>query len=147
MDDDIDYDSDLEQQRYNQRSKRRAREIVDEVDDDVQMDDDNDVEESYEYTRERQQQQRRHDTKGGAGPSRVHEIDEQEEDEAPSFRPVRHKEAMHLSAEFLRLFTVEALHRMATYQREQEDEELKDEETVIELDTLEAITPQLVMDF
>ncbi|KAF9177017.1 hypothetical protein BGZ50_009326, partial [Haplosporangium sp. Z 11] len=58
-----------------------------------------------------------------------------------------HKEAMQLSAEFLRLFTVEALYRMATYQREQEDEELKDEETVIELDTLEAITPQLVMDF
>ena len=54
---------------------------------------------------------------------------------------------MELSAEFLRLFTVEALHRTAAYQREQEDEDLKDEETLIELDSLEAITPQLLMDF
>ncbi|KAG0317254.1 hypothetical protein BGZ99_006419 [Dissophora globulifera] len=58
-----------------------------------------------------------------------------------------HKEALELSAEYLRLFTIEALHRTAAYQREQEDEELKDDETLIELDSLEAITPQLVMDF
>ncbi|KAF9088336.1 hypothetical protein BGX29_012209 [Mortierella sp. GBA35] len=57
------------------------------------------------------------------------------------------KEALELSSEFLRLFTIEALHRTAGYQREQEDEELKDDETLVELDSLEAITPQLVMDF
>ncbi|KAF9910780.1 hypothetical protein EC991_005497 [Linnemannia zychae] len=57
------------------------------------------------------------------------------------------KEALEMSSEFLRLFTIEALHRTAGYQREQEDEELKDDETLIELDSLEAITPQLVMDF
>ncbi|KAI7820386.1 hypothetical protein BC939DRAFT_399487 [Gamsiella multidivaricata] len=60
---------------------------------------------------------------------------------------VAHKEALELSAEYLRLFTIEALHRTAAYQREQEDEELRNEETLIELDSLEAITPQLVMDF
>ncbi|KAF9131213.1 hypothetical protein BGX30_013194 [Mortierella sp. GBA39] len=52
-----------------------------------------------------------------------------------------------MSGEFLRLFTIEALHRTAAYQREQEDEELKDVETLVELDSLEAIAPQLVMDF
>ncbi|KAK3825883.1 MAG: hypothetical protein J3Q66DRAFT_328831 [Benniella sp.] len=57
------------------------------------------------------------------------------------------KEALQLSAEYLRLFTIEALHRTAAYQREQEDEELKNEESLIELDSLEAITPQLVLDF
>ncbi|KAF9130353.1 hypothetical protein BGW39_003147 [Mortierella sp. 14UC] len=57
------------------------------------------------------------------------------------------KEALEMSSEFLRLFTIEALHRTAGYQREQEDEELKDDETLIEIDSLEAITPQLVMDF
>ncbi|KAG0290685.1 hypothetical protein BGZ96_005839 [Linnemannia gamsii] len=57
------------------------------------------------------------------------------------------KEALEMSSEFLRLFTIEALHRTAGYQREQEDEELKDVETLVELDSLEAITPQLVMDF
>ncbi|KAK3843644.1 MAG: hypothetical protein J3R72DRAFT_507116 [Linnemannia gamsii] len=57
------------------------------------------------------------------------------------------KEALEMSSEFLRLFTIEALHRTAGYQREQEDEELKDDETLIELDSLEAIAPQLVMDF
>ncbi|KAI1314405.1 hypothetical protein EDD11_002192 [Mortierella claussenii] len=57
------------------------------------------------------------------------------------------KEAMQLSAEYLRLFTIEALHRTAAYQREQEDEELRNDETLIELDSLEAITPQLVLDF
>jgi len=60
---------------------------------------------------------------------------------------IAQKDAMELSAEFLRLFTIEALHRTAAYQREQEDEDLKDEETLIELDSLEAITPQLLMDF
>ncbi|KAI8356977.1 hypothetical protein B0O80DRAFT_446267 [Mortierella sp. GBAus27b] len=57
------------------------------------------------------------------------------------------KEALQLSAEYLRLFTIEALHRTAAYQREQEDEELRNEESLIELDSLEAITPQLVLDF
>jgi hypothetical protein len=57
------------------------------------------------------------------------------------------KEALEMSSEFLRLFTIEALHRTAGYQREQEDEELKDVETLVELDSLEAIIPQLVMDF
>ena len=60
---------------------------------------------------------------------------------------VAQKDAMQLSAEFLRLFTIEALHRTAAYQREQEDEDLRTEETLIELDSLEAITAQLVMDF
>ncbi|KAG0281456.1 hypothetical protein BGZ95_003491 [Linnemannia exigua] len=67
-----------------------------------------------------------------------------EEDRGPTFRT---REALEMSCEFLRLFTIEALHRTAGYQREQEDEELKDDETLIELDSLEAIAPQLVMDF
>lgn len=57
------------------------------------------------------------------------------------------RDALEMSSEFLRLFTIEALHRTAAYQREQEDEELKDVETLVELDSLEAIAPQLVMDF
>lgn len=69
------------------------------------------------------------------------------ETHAVSFRLIAQKDAMELSAEFLRLFTIEALHRTAAYQREQEDEDLKDDETLIELDSLEAITPQLLMDF
>ncbi|KAF8930711.1 hypothetical protein BGZ58_008078 [Dissophora ornata] len=77
-----------------------------------------------------------------AGSRRVRE-DDDEEDEKLTFRP----DALQLSAEYLRLFTIEALHRTAAYQREQEDEELKNEETLIELDSLEAITPQLIMDF
>ncbi|KAF9927064.1 hypothetical protein FBU30_003526 [Linnemannia zychae] len=72
------------------------------------------------------------------------------EDRGPTFRPETlhvQKEALEMSSEFLRLFTIEALHRTATYQREQEDEELKNDEILIELDSLEAIIPQLVMDF
>ncbi|KAF9584776.1 hypothetical protein BGW38_005213 [Lunasporangiospora selenospora] len=58
-----------------------------------------------------------------------------------------HKDALRLSAEYLRLFTIEALHRTAAYQKEQEDEELREDVVPIELDSLEAITPQLMMDF
>ncbi|KAF9426970.1 hypothetical protein BGZ94_005718 [Podila epigama] len=58
------------------------------------------------------------------------------------------KDALKLSAEFLRLFTIEALHRTAAYQREQDsDELLRDDEMLLDIDSLEAITPQLLMDF
>ncbi|KAF9971827.1 hypothetical protein BGZ73_005138 [Actinomortierella ambigua] len=57
------------------------------------------------------------------------------------------KDALQLSAEYLRLFTIEALHRTALLQREGESEDLRDEKLVLELDTLESVTPQLVLDF
>ncbi|KAG0238256.1 hypothetical protein BGW42_006536 [Actinomortierella wolfii] len=52
------------------------------------------------------------------------------------------KDALELSAEYLRLFTIEALHRATLLQREGEDEDLQGEKTVLELDSLESITPQ-----
>lgn len=55
---------------------------------------------------------------------------------------------MKLSAEFLRLFTIEALHRAVAYQREQEEDDLlRDDEMLLDVESLEAITPQLLLDF
>lgn len=59
-----------------------------------------------------------------------------------------HKDALKLSAEFLRLFTIEALHRAVAYQREQEEDDLlREEEILLDVESLEAVTPQLLLDF
>ncbi|KAG0093252.1 hypothetical protein BGZ93_006554 [Podila epicladia] len=90
--------------------------------------------------------------------------DEDEHDDTPVFKPETmqgifkgvwtnpdtkaHKDAMKLSAEFLRLFTIEALHRTVAYQREQEEDDLlRDDEMLLDVESLEAITPQLLLDF
>ncbi|KFH68494.1 hypothetical protein MVEG_05308 [Podila verticillata NRRL 6337] len=58
------------------------------------------------------------------------------------------KDALKLSAEFLRLFTIEALHRAVAYQREQEEDDLlREEEILLDVESLEAVTPQLLLDF
>ncbi|KAG0205827.1 hypothetical protein BGX28_002607 [Mortierella sp. GBA30] len=162
MDDDIDFESDGEHEhtyRYGRPEKRRNHDFENEVEEDAEVDE---VEESDQ---QRSLGQRR--TAGASSSSSRHifggDDHDDEEDHQPTFKPETiqaifkgvwtdpgtkaQKEAMQLSAEFLRLFTIEALHRTAAYQREQEDEELRSEETLIELDSLEAITPQLVMDF
>ncbi|KAF9321049.1 hypothetical protein BG003_003812 [Podila horticola] len=90
--------------------------------------------------------------------------EDDEHDDTPAFKPETiqgifkgvwsnpdtrvHKDAMKLSAEFLRLFTIEALHRAVAYQREQEEDDLlRDDEMLLDVDSLEAITPQLLLDF
>ncbi|CAO3573403.1 unnamed protein product [Mortierella alpina] len=157
MDDDINFDSDGDQAYgYGRQEKRRSFEVDDLMDNDGNLQDVmNDRSRNPTLPRR---------TAAVAGPSRqAAGGEDHEEDELPSFRPETvqaifkgvwtdpgtkaQKDAMQLSAEFLRLFTVEALHRTAAYQREQEDEDLRTEETLIELDSLEAITAQLVMDF
>ncbi|KAF9962327.1 hypothetical protein BGZ72_007380 [Mortierella alpina] len=157
MDDDINFDSDGDHEyRYGRQEKRRNFEMED------QIEDDDDMEEALNDRSRNSSHARR--AAAVAGPSRQAVAgDDREEDDLPSFRPETvqaifkgvwtdpgtkaQKDAMQLSAEFLRLFTIEALHRTAAYQREQEDEDLRTEETLIELDSLEAITAQLVMDF
>ncbi|KAF9989753.1 hypothetical protein BGZ75_005117 [Mortierella antarctica] len=157
MDDDINFDSDGDQEyRYGRQEKRRNFELED------PMEDDDDMHEAKTDRSRNPSHPRR--AAAVAGPSRqAVGGEDHEEDNVPSFRPETvqaifkavwtdpgtkaQKDAMQLSAEFLRLFTIEALHRTAAYQREQEDEDLRTEETLIELDSLEAITAQLVMDF
>ncbi|KAF9327224.1 hypothetical protein BG006_009427 [Podila minutissima] len=90
--------------------------------------------------------------------------DGKEHDDTPAFKPETmqgifkgvwsnpdtkvHRDAMKLSAEFLRLFTIEALHRAVAYQREQEEDDLlRDDEMLLDVESLEAITPQLLLDF
>ncbi|KAG0013210.1 hypothetical protein BGZ80_011222 [Entomortierella chlamydospora] len=142
MDDDIDFESDTEHE-YAASSRRLGKRPAREVDDDF----DDDVEDLDNYVRRGGGGgSSSGGTKGGASSSTRRNLEDdaqQDEIDKPTFRP----EALQLSAEYLRLFTIEALHRTAAYQREQEDEELRNEETLIELDSLEAITPQLVMDF
>ncbi|KAF9176959.1 hypothetical protein BGZ49_005856 [Haplosporangium sp. Z 27] len=151
-DDDLEFESDTEQEyaalSRQRLGKRPARE-VDEFDD----------VEDIEFT------VRRGRGGGAAGSSRLdlENDNQQEENDKPTFRQETmqaifkgvwtdpgtksQKEALQLSAEYLRLFTIEALHRTVAYQREQEDDDLKNEEILIELDSLEAVIPQLVMDF
>ncbi|KAG0330786.1 hypothetical protein BG004_001985 [Podila humilis] len=72
--------------------------------------------------------------------------DESDDDneETPVFKP----DALKLSAEFLRLFTIEALHRATRHQREQEEDDLlRDDDLLLEVESIEAITPQLLLDF
>ncbi|KAG0213116.1 hypothetical protein BGX31_001336 [Mortierella sp. GBA43] len=154
MGDSNDFESEDERDSRRQRylGKRRAREIEDDSEEDQvddfdihEMDDDEELE-----TRTRAV---------GSSSRRANDPiddDHHDEEDRPTFRPaclcewgktIVQKEALQLSAEYLRLFTIEALHRTAAYQREQEDEELRNEESLIELDSLEAITPQLVLDF
>ncbi|KAG0020060.1 hypothetical protein BGZ81_009476 [Podila clonocystis] len=90
--------------------------------------------------------------------------EDEEHDDTPRFKPETmqgifkgvwsnpdtkiHKDAMKLSAEFLRLFTIEALHRAVAYQREQEEDDLlRDDEMLLDVESLEAVTPQLLLDF
>ncbi|KAG0346326.1 hypothetical protein BG005_000840 [Podila minutissima] len=79
--------------------------------------------------------------KPGARRFVVDEDSDEEHDDTPA-------DAMKLSAEFLRLFTIEALHRAVAYQREQEEDDLlRDDEMLLDVESLEAITPQLLLDF
>ncbi|KAF8985838.1 hypothetical protein BGZ46_001389 [Entomortierella lignicola] len=148
-DDDLEFESGTEQEyaalSRQRLGKRPAREVEDEFDD----------VEDIEFT------VRRGRGGGAAGSSRLdlENDNQQEENDKPTFRQAifkgvwtdpgtkSQKEALQLSAEYLRLFTIEALHRTVAYQREQEDDDLKNEEIMIELDSLEAVIPQLVMDF
>ncbi|KAF9436336.1 hypothetical protein BGZ76_004263 [Entomortierella beljakovae] len=154
MDDDLDFESDGELEYASTSRRRLGKRPMREVDYEF---DDNTEEIEDELVRDR--------ARPGNNSSRRDQEndDQQDEDVKPTFRPETlqaifktvwtdpgtksQKDALQLSAEYLRLFTIEALHRTAAYQREQEDEELRNEETLIELDSLEAITPQLVMDF
>ncbi|KAF9362793.1 hypothetical protein BGX34_005473 [Mortierella sp. NVP85] len=167
MSDSIDFESEDEQgfgnnsRRQRYLGKRRAREP-----DDFEVDQVEDFDEHEIDADEERVQAGGSRTIGSSSSRRVHDpIDSghHDDEEKPTFRPETmgaifkevwrepgvkvQKEALQLSAEYLRLFTIEALHRTAAYQREQEDEELKNEESLIELDSLEAITPQLVLDF
>ncbi|KAK3838540.1 MAG: hypothetical protein JOS17DRAFT_730445 [Linnemannia elongata] len=155
-----------------QLEKRPARRVEDDFDDDELFAEMRTDARDKEQRRTQAQGQSKKPHKGTSGSgaetrrARVEEedeVDEDEEERGPTFRletlhgvfkevwtdPATRvqRDALEMSGEFLRLFTIEALHRTAAYQREQEDEELKDVETLVELDSLEAIAPQLVMDF
>ncbi|KAF8929660.1 hypothetical protein BGZ47_000939 [Haplosporangium gracile] len=155
-----------------QLEKRPARRVEDDFDDDELFAEMRIDARDKEQRRTQAQARSKKQPKGSGGPgaetrrARVEEeedADEDDEERGPTFRletlhgvfkevwadPTTkvQRDALEMSGEFLRLFTIEALHRTAGYQREQEDEELKDVETLVELDSLEAITPQLVMDF
>ncbi|KAG0046410.1 hypothetical protein BGZ83_008423 [Gryganskiella cystojenkinii] len=156
-DDDMDFDSWSEQERKQRRKEKRP--AAQELDDELEAE----MEEDLRRRRNQAQQTKSTGESTSASTRHAQEDDDGEDENQPGFRPETmqaifkgvwtdpgikaQKDAMELSAEFLRLFTIEALHRTAAYQREQEDEELKDDETLIELDSLEAITPQLLMDF
>ncbi|KAF9208937.1 hypothetical protein CPC16_010992 [Podila verticillata] len=92
------------------------------------------------------------------------DTEDDESDDTPRFKPETmhgvfktvwsnpdtkaQKDALKLSAEFLRLFTIEALHRAVAYQREQEEDDLlREEEILLDVESLEAVTPQLLLDF
>ncbi|KAG0366028.1 hypothetical protein BGZ54_005922 [Gamsiella multidivaricata] len=176
MDDSIEFESEGEENYtplQRRLGKRPAREIEDDFDDNIDDFDDlkrddggrkRGVKAGGSSSRGVPREDDDRDDDGDGDGDEHQQVEEEEEDEdKPNFRPATmgaifkgvwtdpgtkaHKEALELSAEYLRLFTIEALHRTAAYQREQEDEELRNEETLIELDSLEAITPQLVMDF
>ncbi|KAG0071005.1 hypothetical protein BGZ89_011890 [Linnemannia elongata] len=166
------YRSNNNEKSRRQLEKRPARRVEDDFDDDelfAEMRTDA-RDKAQRRTQVQGLSKKTHKGTGGSGAEarrvRVEEEDDEDEDEeerGPTFRletlhgvfkevwtdPVTRvqRDALEMSGEFLRLFTIEALHRTAAYQREQEDEELKDVETLVELDSLEAIAPQLVMDF
>ncbi|KAF9544877.1 hypothetical protein EC957_011607 [Mortierella hygrophila] len=166
------YRNNSNEKSRRQLEKRPARRVEDDFDDDELFAEMRTDAGDKERRRTQAQGQSKKPYKGTGGSgaearrARMEEeddMDEDDEERGPTFRletlhgvfkdvwtdPATRvqRDALEMSGEFLRLFTIEALHRTAAYQREQEDEELKDVETLVELDSLEAIAPQLVMDF